>query len=404
MACGNSSSAAPSRQAHLMAVAGVAERARQPAARHAARTAALLEHLLVELVAAGCQHYALRAVVLLKSLVALHDDARHLARVVGDQLAGGAAVADFHTGLLEDAGEDAGQLAGGVGQVERRVPRARQRRLVPFVAEVGKVACGERQRVVVEVLVVEVADVPVHGFAVFLQPVAVQLHVALESAVDHGVADPSIGVVGHAPMLVQFGVRAADGGGIVVAGGLLLHGHRLEALFGAGQRRRVAGGAEAAHHHVHVVRGHDIACCDGLGHEGDLALAGGAHLHLFHHGPHGLGGVGGLHGACRGAAGRRGAGCGCRVRGIARRALRRAAGEAASGYDGCRRAQSHKERAARNACGCDVLSLCAHDDPPCSTMLLVGGRPSSGRSAVAILPGNGAAPPAPKWVDWENPP
>ena len=41
-------------------------------------------------------------------------------------------------------------------------------------------------------------------------------------------------------MLVQFGVRAADGGGIVVAGGLLLHGHRLEALFGAGQRRRVA--------------------------------------------------------------------------------------------------------------------------------------------------------------------
>ena len=84
------------RQAHLMAVAGVAERARQPAARHAARTAALLEHLLVELVAAGCQHHALRAVVLLKSLVALHDDARHLARVVGDQLAGGAAVADFH--------------------------------------------------------------------------------------------------------------------------------------------------------------------------------------------------------------------------------------------------------------------------------------------------------------------
>ncbi|EGC89945.1 conserved domain protein [Eggerthella sp. HGA1] len=37
-------------------------------------------------------------------------------------------------------------------------------------------------------------------------------------------------------------------------------------------------------------------------------------------------------------------------------------------------------------------------------MLLVGGRPSSGRAAVAILPGNGAAPPAPKWVDCENPP
>ena len=52
---------------------------------------------------------------------------------------------------------------------------------------VHKVAGGEGEGVVVEVLVVEVADVPVHGFAVLLEVVLVQRHVRLERAADHGV-------------------------------------------------------------------------------------------------------------------------------------------------------------------------------------------------------------------------
>ena len=98
-------------------------------------------------------------------------------------------------------------------------------------------------------------------------------------------------------MLVQLGVRTADGGRIVVAGGLLFHGDGGEPLFGAGEGGGVACGAEAAHHHVHVVGGHDVARGDGLGHEGNLALAGGAHFHFLDDGPDGLRRVGGLHGA-----------------------------------------------------------------------------------------------------------
>ena len=173
--------------AHLKAVAGVAEGAGEPAARHAAGAAALLQHLLVELVAAGGQHDALGAVVLLIAVGALHDDAGHGARLVGHQLAGRGLVADLDAGLGEDAGEDIGQLTGRVGEIQRGVPRAAERRGVVLLAEVGEVAGGEGEGVVVEVLVVEVADVPVHGFAVLLEVVLVQRHVRLERAADHGV-------------------------------------------------------------------------------------------------------------------------------------------------------------------------------------------------------------------------
>lgn len=76
---------------------------------------------------------------------------------------------------------------GRIGEVQRRVPRATERRGVVLLAEVGEVAGGEGEGVVVEVLVVEVADVPVHGFAVLLEVVLVQRHVRLERAADHGV-------------------------------------------------------------------------------------------------------------------------------------------------------------------------------------------------------------------------
>ena len=171
----------------MKAVARVAEGAGEPAARHAARAAALFQHLLVELVAAGGQHDALGAVVLLVPVGALHDDAGHGARLVGHQLAGRGLVADLDAGLGEDASENVGQLAGRIGEVQRRVPRATERRGAVLLAEVGEVAGGEGEGVVVEVLVVEVADVPVHGFAVLLEVVLVQRHVRLERAADHGV-------------------------------------------------------------------------------------------------------------------------------------------------------------------------------------------------------------------------
>ena len=348
-------------KAHLMPIAGVAERTGQPVAGDAARAATLLEHLLVELVAAGGQHHALGAVVLLVALLALHDDAGHLARVVGDQLTGGRAVADLDASVLQDAGKDARQLARRVRKVERGVPRARHARRVPFVTEVGEVACSECERVVVKILIVEVTDVPVHGLSVRLEPMAVQGDVALERAVDHRVGQPGLGVIRHAPVLMDLGVRAADGGGVVIAGGLLFHGDGFQAVLGAGERRRVAGGAEAAHHHVHVVRGHDVVGGDGVGHERDLAFAGGVHLDFFHDGPYGLRRIGCLHGTCRCVGSLAGRARACVLRGV-RCGLRCAAGKAGECGQARRGDSARKERAAaqtfvRHVLACGMLHV-----------------------------------------------
>ena len=237
-------------------------------------------------------------------------------------------------------------------------------------------------------MVVEVADVPVHGFAVLLEVVLVQRHVRLERAADHGVGHPLGGVVLHAPELVQLGIGAADGGRVVVAAVLLLHGHGFQALLGAGQGGGVAGRSQAADDDVHVVGGDDLIGGDGLCHKSDHSLAGRAHFHFLHHGPDGLGGIGGLHGA----AGRRIV-CGY---GLARdfglglgRATRKAcegggpggdgrAGEEAAPAHGRRRGGVRAARGARGGRGAG-LGAFGHDVPSIVS-LGVGCRPFAGAS------------------------
>ena len=116
-------------------------------------------------------------------------------------------------------------------------------------------------------------DIPVHGLAVALEVALVQVEVAAETVVNHGVVEPLGLVELHAPVLVDLGVGAAQRGGAIVGDGALLNGDRLEAVVGAGKGGGVAGGAQAAHHDVDVVGGNDVSVGDGLGHKGDLALA-----------------------------------------------------------------------------------------------------------------------------------
>ena len=336
-------------KAHLVAVARVSESAGEPGARHAARTAAFLEHLLVEFVAAGCEHDAFGAIVLFESFIAFHDDAGHLARVIGNELACGAAVTDLDASLLQNACEDARKIARGIGKVERSVPRAGERRSIPLVAKIGEIARRERQRIIIEVLVVEMADVPVNGFSVRFEPMAVQLHFALERAVDHGIAHPGIEVVGHAPVLVELRVRAADGGRVVVADRLLFDGDGFEPLFGARERCGVARGSEPAYDNVNVVRGHDVAFGNGLGDKGDLAFARSSNLYFFDDGPNGFRGVGRLHGSS-GLRSRAVCGRACFRTCRACRSARRASDDTRhGGKAGCCRCACQKRAAAETA-------------------------------------------------------
>ena len=263
---------------HLVAVTGVAGGGAHPAAQsQVARTAAALELLEVEAVTAGGEHDALGAVVLLVALGALDDDARHGTVLIAHKLAGGALVANLGAGLLDELGQQGRQVGGSEGQVEARVPGAREARGVGRVAEIGEVARGvEGEGEVVLGLVAglhEMVDVPVHGLAVALEVALVQVEVAAETVVNHGVVKPLGLVELHAPVLVDLGVGAAQRGGAIVGDGALLNGDRLEAVVGAGKSGGVAGRAQAAYHDVDVVGGNDVSVGDGLGHKGDLALA-----------------------------------------------------------------------------------------------------------------------------------
>ena len=347
----------------LDAVAGVAG-AGERVPTHGTRRVQLLRPILA-VEAARSQHDGLRVDgVLGLALARLH--ARGLA-AVHEHLDGARFHHDFHAVLLgfgDEVVHDA--LAAG----------GRQH------GAVGHVVAG---------LLVEVAaqlHQPIHGRAAALGHEAADVHVRvavglIEEELRHLLGCAIVRVAQLVLLLRAAAIEVAGADGRIAAGHVVLFKHD-----------HLGAGARGLHGRAHA--GHAAAHDDEVDVLGFLLLGRGLGGGLDGVGLLGAGCARRVVGACGigaafGACGRRGA-------------LRRAAGEAASGHDGCRSAQSHQERAARNACGCDVLSLCAHDDPPCSTMLLVGGRPSSGRAAVAILPGNGAAPPAPKWVDCENPP
>lgn len=106
----------------------------------------------------------------------------------------------------------------------------------------GKSPAGERERVVVEVLVVEVSDVPIDGLAVFLEEVAVQAHVALESAVEARLSGriQAVGCRRSCPSAGAASSRSADGRRVVVAGALFFDGDGFQAMFGAGKRGGIA--------------------------------------------------------------------------------------------------------------------------------------------------------------------
>ena len=148
-------------------------------------------------------------------------------------------------------------------------------------------------------------DVPVHGLAVALEVALVQVEVAAEAVVNHGVVEPLGLVELHAPVLVDLGVGAAQRGGAIVGDGALLNGDRLEAVVGAGKSGGVAGRTQAAHHDVNVIGGYDVSVGDGLGYKGDLALARSAGREEVGvvRGIAGVGGAGGLVGSGKRALG-----------------------------------------------------------------------------------------------------
>ena len=106
-----------------MPVSRIPHGCRQPMPGNAARTAALAQHLLVIFVAAGRKHHALRAVVLFVRLAALHDHARHGARIVGHQLHRRRLVPNLRTGIGDEACEDLRQIGRSIRKIQRRIPR-----------------------------------------------------------------------------------------------------------------------------------------------------------------------------------------------------------------------------------------------------------------------------------------
>ena len=97
---------------HLVAVAGLV-RLLGLEVRHVGLV--VVQHLLVVLVVAARHDHALRGVELHVAVLALRDDAGHLATVARDQLLGGGGVEDLDAFLLGRGGQRAHAVAGVVG-------------------------------------------------------------------------------------------------------------------------------------------------------------------------------------------------------------------------------------------------------------------------------------------------
>ena len=115
---------------------------------------------------------------------------------------------------------------------------------------------------------------PVHRLVAGIDPLLVDALLAAVGAVDHGVIQPLSGIELHAVHLVHFVVEGAHRGAAPGGGSSLFQSDHVQTLLCAGQGGRHARRPLAADQHVDVHGLCNVAVRNGIGHKGDLALAG----------------------------------------------------------------------------------------------------------------------------------